>query len=120
MRQSSGLSMTSLWWGPWKLRAALLKAYWWGDMVKDTNCYVSGCETWWMKPDHTKHAAPLYPHSIPDRPWSVISWDIVRPLPLSHGHNAILVIIDKFTKQMLIEGIGLDLTGLGAACILQD
>src|SRR6202045_5146331 len=40
--------------------------------------------------------------------------------PLSHGHNAILVIVDKFTKWTLIEGIGMDLTGLGAAQILQD
>ena len=50
----------------------------------------------------------------------MISWDIVGPLPLSHGHNAILVIVDKFTKWTLIEGIGIDLTGLGAACILWD
>ena len=105
--------------GPQKLRAVLLKVYWWMDMVKDADCYVSGCETCQqVKPDHTKRTAPLHPHSIPDGPWSVISWDIVGPLPLSHGHNAILVIVDKFTKRMLIEGIGIDLTGLGAACIL--
>src|SRR6202040_3365417 len=29
-------------------------------------------------------------------------------------------IVDKFTKWTLIEGIGIDLTGLGAARILQD
>src|SRR6202040_1947070 len=29
-------------------------------------------------------------------------------------------IVDKFTKWTLIEGIGIDLTGLGAAWILQD
>ena len=50
----------------------------------------------------------------------MISWDIVSPLPLSCGHNAILVIVDKFTKQTLIKGIGIDLTGLAAAHVLQD
>src|ERR1700726_3731925 len=103
------------------MKSALLKSYWWGDMVKDAEQYVSGCETCQRgKPDCTKRAAPLYPHSVPKGPWSVISWDIIGPLPLSRGHNAILVIVDKFTKRTLIEGIGMDLTGLGAAWILQD
>src|ERR1700731_964303 len=91
-----------------KMKSALLKSYWWVDMVKDAEWYVSGCEMCQqVKPDCTKHG-----------PWSVISWDIIGPLPLSHRHNAILVIVDKFTKWTLIEGIGMDLTGLGAARIL--
>src|ERR1700731_1371272 len=40
--------------------------------------------------------------------------------PLSCGHNVILVIVDKFMKQTLIEGIGIDLTGLSTAQILWD
>src|SRR6202045_615475 len=101
------------------MKSALLKSYWWVDMAKDVDCYVSGCETCQqVKPDRTKHAALLHPHPVPNGPWSVISWDIVGPLPLSHGHNAILVIVNKFTKQTLIEGIKIDLTGLGAAWIL--
>ena len=105
--------------GSWKLRAALLKAYWWVDMVKDADHYASGCETCQqVKPDHMRCAAPLHPHLVPNGPWSVISWDIVGPLPLSHGHNAILIIVDKFTKWTLFEGIGMDLTGLSAAHIL--
>src|ERR1700726_299503 len=104
-----------------KMKSALLKSYWWVDMVKDAERYVSGCEMCQqVKPDCTKHATPLYPHSVPKGPWSVISWDIIGPLPLSHGHNTILVIVDKFTKWTLIEGIGMDLTGLSAAHILQD
>ena len=31
--------------GPRKLKAALLKSYWWVDMVKDAERYVGGCET---------------------------------------------------------------------------
>src|SRR6202045_3789128 len=74
----------------------------------------------WVKPDHTKCTTLLHPHSIPKGPWSVISWDIIGPLPLSCGHNMILVIVDKFTKWTLIEGIGINLTRLGTAQILQD
>src|ERR1700719_2008032 len=107
--------------GARKMKSALLKSYWWVDMVKDAERYVSGCEMCQqVKPDHTKRAALLHLHSVPEGPWSVISWDIIGPLPLSHGHNAILVIVDKFTKWTLIEGIGMDLTGLGAARILRD
>src|SRR3984893_9696980 len=107
--------------GPRKLRAALLRTYWWVGMVKDADQYAQGCETCQRtKPDCTKRTAPLHPHPVPDGPWSVITWDIVGPLPLSRGHNAILVIVDKFTKRTLIEGIGINLTGLGAARILRD
>src|SRR6202030_103857 len=98
-----------------------LKSYWWVDMVKDAERYVSGCETCQrVKPGHTKCAAVLHLHSVPEGSWSVISWDIIGSLPLSRGHNAILVIVDKFTKWTLIEGIGIDLTGLGAARILRN
>src|SRR6202045_4205537 len=89
--------------GARKMKSALLKSYWRVDMAKDAEWYVSGCETCQQgKPHRTKRAAPLYTHSVPDGPWALISWDISAPLRLSHGRNAILVIVDKFTKRTLI------------------
>src|ERR1700731_4735553 len=104
-----------------KMKSALLKSYWWPDIEEDAERYVSGCETCQrIKPDRMKCAAPLYPHSIPEGPWMTISWDIVGPLPQSHGFDSILVIVDKFMKRTLIEPIRFNLTGLGAARILRD
>src|SRR6202045_1321484 len=52
-----------------KMKSALLKSYWWVDMAKDVDCYVSGCETCQqVKPDHTKCATLLHPHPIPNGP----------------------------------------------------
>src|SRR4029077_8512221 len=36
---------------------------------------------------------------IPSHPWSSISADHIIELPLSNGHNLILVVVDRFTKQ---------------------
>ena len=104
-----------------KMKSALLKSYWWPDMEEDAKRYVLGCKTCQrIKPDCTKRAALLYPHSVPEGPWMSISWDIIGLLPQSQGFNSILVIVDKFTKRTLIEPIRFDLTGLGAARILRD
>ena len=67
-----------------KMKSTLLKAYWWNNMEDDAEWYVSGCETCQcIKPNRTKRAASLYPHSVPEGPWITISWDIVGPLPQS-------------------------------------
>ncbi len=36
---------------------------------------------------------------IPECPWHSISMDFIEQLPVSHGHTAILVIIDCLTKE---------------------
>ena len=41
----------------------------------------------------------LSPLSIPSRPWSSVSLDLITDLPPSSYHNAILVVVDRLTKQ---------------------
>lgn len=101
--------------------AGLKRYYYWSTIADDVRRYVSGCvECQRNKPDRNKRAAPLHPHKVPEGPWHVISWDIVGPLPNSRGYNAILVIVDRFTKMTLLEPIGTNLTAQGAARILRD
>src|SRR5260370_40518811 len=38
---------------------------------------------------------------IPPRPWESISMDFIEQPPASEGHMAILVIVDRLTKQSL-------------------
>jgi len=45
-----------------------------------------------------KKARELYPLKTPEEPWKEISIDVIGPLPKSNDKNAIVVIMDQFTK----------------------
>jgi len=38
-------------------------------------------------------------NSIPEKAWSHISVDFIMKLPLAQGYDAILVVVDRFTKM---------------------
>jgi len=42
---------------------------------------------------------------------------MIGPLPTSHGNDTILVIVDKFSKQLILELVTIQLTALGVADI---
>ena len=44
-------------------------------------------------------AGKLRPNQIPERPWQHISVDFITKLPMSKGHNSILVVCDRFLKM---------------------
>jgi len=85
----------------------------------DVRRYVKGCEVCQCtKPRHTPLAAPLHPHDILTRPWEVISLDLIGPLPESAGQNAILVIVDRFSKMIKVIPSHLEITSSGVARVL--
>ena len=44
-------------------------------------------------------AGKLRPNQIPERPWQYISVDFITKLPVSKGHDLILVVCDRFSKM---------------------
>ena len=61
--------------------------------------YVKACDLC----NHTKTfpASPigkLLPNCIPDHKWQFISVNLTMELPTSHGHNALLVVVDCLSK----------------------
>ena len=44
-------------------------------------------------------AGKLRPNQIPERPWQHISVDFITKLPVSKGHDSILVVCDRFSKR---------------------
>jgi transposase InsO family protein len=107
--------------GRYKTAELILREYWWPRLQHDVREYVQGCETCqWTKPHRTPPAAPLHPFSPPARPWDVITVDLIGPLPESQGYNAILVIVDWFSKAIKLEATHLELTSEGFAKILRD
>src|SRR5258708_31040224 len=68
-------------------------------MVKD---YVRSCTSCTCtKAPHHKPYSLLKQLPIPSQPWESISMDFIKQLPSSEGFTAILVIVDRLTKQLL-------------------
>src|SRR5258707_3923916 len=68
-------------------------------MVKD---YVTSCATCARtKSVRHKPYGKLKQLPIPSRPWSSISMDFIEQLPASENFSAILVVIDRLTKQAI-------------------
>jgi hypothetical protein len=89
--------------GRYKMQELITRNYWWPMISRDVKSYVDGYEVCQRtKVIHEPSHAPLHPHSIPTTPWEKISVDLVRPLPMSNGHNMIMVVVDWLTKAMVV------------------
>ena len=51
-----------------------------------------------VKPDCSAYPGLVQPLPVPRASWKVISLDFVEGLPFSEAANAILVVVDKFSK----------------------
>ncbi len=104
-----------------KTKELVLREFWWPKMKKDIETYVRACETCQRtKSSNQAKAAPLHPNEIPSCPWTHISVDMVTGLPKSNGHDAILVIVDRFSKEIIPVACSTELTSEGWAKILRD
>ena len=99
-----------------RTQEAIWRNFWWPHMHTEIATYVQACqECQQMKIDWTAWHAPLVPHNVPPHPWHTISIDMIGPLPTSHGNDTILVIVDKFSKCLILEPVTTRLTALGVA-----
>ena len=57
---------------------------------------------------------------IPQGPWQEISIDIIGPLPKSDGMDAIVVIVDRFTKMIRLKATMMNILSEGIAKIYRD
>lgn len=71
----------------------------WPNMHTKILSYISSCaQCQQIKVDHRRPSGELMPLSIPDRPWSKIWVDFIVKLPLSHGFDSVMVVVNHFTK----------------------
>ncbi|CAI7787037.1 unnamed protein product [Closterium sp. NIES-54] len=84
-----------------KTLAGIAKVYYWPHMANDVQKFVTSCDTCQrMKSSKHKKAGLLQPLLVPEQPWQVDSLDFITGLPPTNaGHDAILVVIDKFSKM---------------------
>ncbi|CAI7849194.1 unnamed protein product [Closterium sp. NIES-54] len=84
-----------------KTLAGIAKVYYWPHMANDVQKFVTSCDTCQrMKSSKQKKAGLLQPLRVSEQPWQVVSLDFITGLPPTNaGHDAILVVIDKFSKM---------------------
>src|SRR5258708_789982 len=74
----------------------------WPGLTRMVKQYIRSCTVCaHSKANRHKPYGFLKQLPIPPRPWESISMDFIEQLPASEGHTAILVIVDRLTKQSL-------------------
>ena len=79
-------------------------------MTKEVKRYVEGCDQCQRIKNRVEMpAGKLRPNEVPERLWQHISVDFITKLPMSKGHDSILVVCDRFLKisQVKITDDGL-------------
>ncbi|GJP50749.1 hypothetical protein CLOM_g9918 [Closterium sp. NIES-68] len=84
-----------------KTLTCIAKHYYWPHIADDIQKFVTSCDTCQrMKSSKQKKVGLLHPLPVPEQPWQVVSLDFITGLPpTTSGHDAILVVIDKFSKM---------------------
>ena len=68
--------------------------------MKEVKQYVEGCDQYQrMKNRAEMPAGKLRPNQVLEKPWQHISVDFIMKLPVSKGHDLILVVCDRFSKM---------------------
>ena len=76
--------------------------YTWPGIRKYVKDYVKSCTTCARaKTPHHRPYRLLKQLPIPERPWDSISMDFIEQLPSSSGFTAILVVVDRLSKQAI-------------------
>ena len=95
--------------------------YYWPTIKQDIARYIKDCDKCQrVKVNTSEKKTPLNPNTVPDAPWEIISVDLIGPLPESKGKNAIMVIIDWFSKMIQLFPILTKITSQGMAKIFRD
>ena len=90
--------------GQQRMLELLKRNYWWLGIKNNIKKYVQECVKYQQnKVQHMKKAGELYLLESLEKPWQEISIDIMEPLPKSKELDAIVVIVDQFTKMIQLK-----------------
>jgi transposase InsO family protein len=107
--------------GQHRMLEMVKRTFWWPSLRKDVKRYVKGCDSCQRnKIQHQVKAAPLHPLLTPQYPWEEISIDMIGPLPMSQGYDAILVVVDRFSKMIRLIPTNVTLSSSQLAHIYRD
>jgi hypothetical protein len=86
--------------GSTKMYQDICQRFWWSNMKQDIARYVAECEVCRrIKAEHQRPAGTLQPLATPEWKWDKVEMDFITGFPRSQkGHDAIFVVIDRFSK----------------------
>jgi len=95
--------------------------FWWPGVTKEIKQYVEGCNACQHNKNYTEQPADkLIPNLIPEKPWTHISADFITKLPLVHGYNSILVVVNRLMKMVYFISITKKMLAKGLARLFRD
>jgi len=107
--------------GRYKTAELILRSYWWPRIHADIRQYVNSCDICQRtKAIRAKPCGTLAPNRIPSHPWQCILVDLITKLPTSQGYDAILVVVDRFTKMIHLIPTYTTLSLEGVARLFRD
>ena len=107
--------------GQHRMLELIKRTYWWPGLKEDVKKYVQGCFKYQQnKVQHQRKVGELHPLEIPKGPWQEISIDIIGSLPKSNRMDAIVVIVDQFTKMIQLKAITTNISSEGIAKIYRN
>ena len=107
--------------GQWKMIELVTRNYWWPGMMKEVKQYIEGCDQCQkMKNRVEMPAGKLKPNQIPEKLWQYISVNFIMKLPVSKGHDSILVVCDRFSKMSHFVATTEKTTAEGLARLFRD
>lgn len=75
--------------------------FYWPGLDQFVRDFVASCDTCQrIKTRRHRPYGHLQPLPIPTRPWQSLSMDHITHLPSSHGFDALLVVVDRFSKMI--------------------
>ena len=83
-----------------KTKEILMRDVYWKGITRDVEDFVKACQT--CRRAKSVRQSPygyLKTLPIPERKWTHISMDHIDQLPNSNGYNAVLVVVDRLTKE---------------------
>ena len=97
------------------------RIYWWPKMAEDVTNYVARCDKCNRnKAEVNLPKGLLQPIAVPDQVWHDITMDYITSLPPTpRGFDAILVIVDRLSKMVLLEPAHTTSTAKSAAEMLE-
>jgi len=107
--------------GQHRMLELIKRTYWWPGLKEDIKKYIQGCfKCQQNKVQYQRKAGELHPLEILEGPWQEISIDIIGPLPKSNGMDAIVVIVDQFTKMIRLKATTMNISSKGIANIYRN